>query len=112
MRKLIVILALALLGNTSFAGMLLIPMDESQQNHIKSYGIAYWVLEQKLPIEWLLNYRGGSFLMENIPTIQRKCTERGVSFQVIADAQVQAIYQEIADPEVNMEKVSKIMFMT
>jgi hypothetical protein len=85
--------------------MLLIPMDESQQNHIKSYGIAYWVLEQKLPIEWLLNYRGGSFLMENIPSIQKKCTERGVSFQVIADAQVQAIYQEIADPEVNMEKV-------
>jgi hypothetical protein len=85
--------------------MLLIPMDESQQNHIKSYGIAYWVLEQKLPIEWLLNYRGGSFLMENIPSIQKKCTERGVSFQVIAEAQVQAIYQEIADPEVNMEKV-------
>ncbi|MEY3834912.1 MAG: hypothetical protein RI989_340 [Bacteroidota bacterium] len=85
--------------------MLLIPMDESQQNHIKSYGIAYWVLEQKLPIEWLLNYRGGSFLMENIPSIQKKCTERGVSFQVIADAQVQAIYEEIADPEVNMEKV-------
>ncbi len=105
MRKSLVILALALLGNSCFAGMLLIPMDESQQNHIKSYGIAYWVLEQKLPIEWLLNYRGGSFLMENIPTIQKKCTERGVSFQVIADAQVQAIYQEIADPEVNMEKV-------
>ncbi len=105
MRKLIVILALTLLGSTSYAGMLLIPMDEAQQNHIKSYGIAYWVLEQKLPIEWLLNYRGGSFLMENIPSIQKKCTERGVSFQVIADAQVQAIYQEIADPEVNMEKV-------
>jgi hypothetical protein len=105
MRKLIVILALTLLGSTSYAGMLLIPMDEAQQNHIKSYGIAFWVLEQKLPIEWLLNYRGGSFLMENIPSIQKKCTERGVSFQVIADAQVQAIYQEIADPEVNMEKV-------
>ena len=105
MRKLIVILALTLLGSTSNAGMLLIPMDEAQQNHIKSYGIAYWVLEQKLPIEWLLNYRGGSFLMDNIPSIQKKCTERGVSFQVIAEAQVQAIYQEIADPEVNMEKV-------
>lgn len=105
MRKLIVILGLALLVNSCFASMLLIPMDESQQNHIKSYGIAYWVLEQKLPIEWLLNYRGGSFLMENIPTIQKKCTERGVSYQVIADAQVQSIYQEIADPEVNMEKV-------
>ena len=105
MRKLIVILAFTLLGSTSYAGMLLIPMDESQQNHIKSYGIAYWVLEQKLPIEWLLNYRGGSFLMDNIPSIQKKCTERGVSFQVIADAQVDAIYREIADPEVNMEKV-------
>ena len=105
MRKSLVILALALLGNSCFAGMLLIPMDESQQNHIKSYGIAYWVLEQKLPIEWLLNYRGGSFLMDNIPSIQKKCTERGVSFQVIADAQVDAIYREIADPEVNMEKV-------
>ncbi len=105
MRKLIVILALTLLGSTCYAGMLLIPMDEAQQNHIKSYGIAYWVLEQKLPIEWLLNYRGGSFLMDNIPSIQKKCTERGVSFQVIAEAQVQAIYQEIADPEVNMEKV-------
>lgn len=105
MRKSIVILALTLLANSCFAGMLLIPMDESQQNHIKSYGIAYWVLEQKLSIEWLLNYRGGSFLMDNIPSIQKKCTERGVSFQVIADAQVQAIYQEIADPEVNMEKV-------
>jgi len=105
MRKLIFILALTLLGSTSYAGMLLIPMDESQQNHIKSYGIAYWVLEQKLPIEWLLNYRGGSFLMDNIPSIQKKCTERGVSFQVIAEAQVQAIYQEISDPEVNMEKV-------
>lgn len=105
MRKSLVILAFALLVNSCFAGMLLIPMDESQQNHIKSYGIAYWVLEQKLPIEWLLNYRGGSFLMDNIPSIQKKCTERGVSFQVIADAQVQAIYQEIADPEVNMEKV-------
>ena len=105
MRKSLVILALSLLGNICFAGKLLIPMDESQQNHIKSYGIAYWVLEQKLPIEWLLNYRGGSFLMENVPSIQKKCTERGVSFQVIADAQVQAIYEEIADPEVNMEKV-------
>ncbi|MFM7770374.1 MAG: asparagine synthetase B, partial [Bacteroidota bacterium] len=62
-------------------------------------------LEQKLPIEWLLNYRGGSFLFENLPSIQKVCTERGVSFQVIADAQVNQIYQEIADPEINMERV-------
>ena len=80
-------------------------MDESQSNHLKAYGIAYWTLEQRLPMEWLLNYRGGSFLFENIPSIQKVCTERGVSFQVVADAQVNQIYQEIADPEVNMERV-------
>jgi len=80
-------------------------MDEAQSNHLKAYGIAYWTLEQRLPLEWLLNYRGGSFLFENIPSIQKVCTERGVSFQVVADAQVNQIYQEIADPEVNMERV-------
>ena len=80
-------------------------MDDAQSNHLKAYGIAYWTLEQRLPLEWLLNYRGGSFLFENIPSIQKVCTERGVSFQVIADAQVNQIYQEIADPEVNMERV-------
>lgn len=80
-------------------------MDEAQSNHLKAYGIAYWTLEQRLPLEWLLNYRGGSFLFENIPSIQKVCTERGVSFQVVADAQVNQIYQEIADPEINMERV-------
>jgi len=80
-------------------------MDDAQSNHLKAYGIAYWTLEQRLPLEWLLNYRGGSFLFENIPSIQKVCTERGVSFQVIADAQVNQIYQEITDPEVNMERV-------
>lgn len=80
-------------------------MDDAQSNHLKAYGIAYWTLEQRLPLEWLLNYRGGSFLFENIPSIQKVCTERGVSFQVVADAQVNQIYQEIADPEINMERV-------
>ena len=87
------------------AGKILIPMDESQKNHLKAYGIAYWVLENKINLEWLLNYRGGSFLIDNYPDITKECNIRGVSYQVIADVQAQQIYNEIADPEVNMERV-------
>jgi len=85
--------------------MILIPMDDTQSNHLKAYGIAFWVLQNNISLEWLLNYRGGSFLLGNYPDISRECTIRGVSFQVIADVQAQQIYAEIADPEVNMERV-------
>jgi hypothetical protein len=105
MKKLIVILLLCLTVSSSFASKILIPMDESQTNHLKSYGIAYWILENKINIEWLLNYRGGSFLVDNFPDITKECSIRGVSYQVIADVQAQAIYSEISDPEVNMERV-------
>ncbi len=87
------------------ASKILIPMDNSQSNHLKSYGIAYWILGNKIPIEWLLNYRGGSFLVDNYPDITKECSIRGVSYQVIADVQANQIYSEIADPEVNMERV-------
>lgn len=87
------------------ASKILIPMDNTQSNHLKSYGIAYWVLGNKIPIEWLLNYRGGSFLIDNYPDISKECSIRGVSYQVIADVQANQIYSEIADPEVNMERV-------
>jgi hypothetical protein len=80
-------------------------MDNSQSNHLKAYGIAYWSLQNGVSIEWLLNYRGGSFLCPNIPTLSKECTIRGVVFEVIADAQAQQIYSQIADPEVNMERV-------
>jgi hypothetical protein len=80
-------------------------MDDKQAEHLKAYGIAYWSLEKGVSIEWLLNYRGGSFLCPNIPTLSKECTIRGVIFEVIADAQCQQIYNEIADPEVNMERV-------
>ncbi|MFM7722545.1 MAG: asparagine synthetase B [Bacteroidota bacterium] len=105
MTRFVALIAFSFFVQISWASRLLVPMDEAQSNHLKAYGIAYWTLEQRLPLEWLLNYRGGSFLFENIPSIQKVCTERGVSFQVIADAQVNQIYQEIADPEVNMERV-------
>lgn len=89
----------------SMASRILIPMDDSQSNHLKAYGIAFWALENEVSIDWLLNYRGGSFLLPNIIEIQNECVIRGVTHQVIADVQASAILSEISDPEVNMEAV-------
>jgi len=75
---------------------LLIPMDDMQKDHLKSYGIAYWVLEQDIEVKWLLNYRGGSFLMQHYPEIENECVIRGVSFEVISDTQASGILNEIA----------------
>jgi hypothetical protein len=99
-------LALGMLAfQVVWGARILVPMDDSQTNHLKAYGVAFWVLENGVEVEWLLNYRGGSFLMPNIPEIQNECVIRGVAHQVIADVQAGQILQEIADPEVNMERV-------
>jgi hypothetical protein len=88
------------------ATQILIPMDEeSQSNHLKAYGIAYWILQNDIEVEWLLNYRGGSFLIQNFSSIQEECTIRGVSFDVISDAKAQMIKSQISNPEVNQEVV-------
>ena len=79
--------------------------EESQRNHLKAYGIAYWILQNEIEVEWLLNYRGGSFLVTNYNSIQEECTIRGVTYELITDAKVNAIKTEINDPEVNMEVV-------
>ncbi|MCX7728202.1 MAG: asparagine synthetase B [Bacteroidia bacterium] len=85
------------------AFQILIPMDETQKNHLKAYGIAYWTLKQDVEIYWLLNYRGGSFLLPGNKVIINECNIRGVSYEQVSDAQVNAILQEIAQPEVNMD---------
>ena len=79
--------------------------EEGQRNHLKAYGIAYWILQNEIEVEWLLNYRGGSFLVANYNSIQEECTIRGVTYELITDAKVNAIKTEISDPEVNMEVV-------
>ena len=92
--------------NSLFASQILIPMDENEQtNHLKAYGIAYWILQNDIEVDWLLNYRGGSFLIKNYPSIQQECTIRGVSFEIISDAQVNKIKSDISNPEVNQEIV-------
>jgi len=85
---------------------LLIPMDDSQKDHLKSYGITYWVLENGIEVKWLLNYRGGSFLMQHSTAVENECIVRGVSYQNISDAQANAILNEIAQPDVNQDAVS------
>lgn len=99
--------ALVLLGalRPAAAAKILIPMDKGQADHLKAYGIVYWVLQSDVTVDWLLNYRGGSFMVDRIAAVERECTVRGVTFNVIADAQAGAIQAEIASPEANMELV-------
>jgi hypothetical protein len=78
---------------------------ESQKNHLKAYGITYWTLNKQLKIKWLLNYRGGSFLLPDSEEIQRECQIRGVSFEVISNAKAESILEEISSPSKNMEAV-------
>ena len=97
---------LLLVSINSFASYILIPMDvKGQKNHLKAYGITYWTLEQELKVKWLLNYRGGSFLLPDSERIQRECQIRGVSFEVLSNAKAEAILEDISSPSKNMEAV-------
>ncbi|MFN8154295.1 MAG: asparagine synthetase B [Bacteroidia bacterium] len=87
------------------AAYILIPMDETQKNHLKAYGIAYWILTNQMEVDWLLNYRGGSFMFRQLPAIEKELNIRGVSYTVIADGQAASIIDEISRPEVNMDLV-------
>ena len=78
---------------------------EGQKNHLKAYGITYWTLSKKLKVKWLLNYRGGSFLLPDSQEIQRECQIRGVSFEVLSNAKTENILDEISSPNQNMEAV-------
>ena len=99
------------------ASTILIPMDDSQSDHLKAYGITYWVLENQIEAWWLLNYRGGSFAFPHSRAFERECLTRGVKYEVIPDAKFNTILAEIADPERNMdamklEKAPKIAVYT
>lgn len=104
-RRLILIYLLIGISFRSFASYILIPMDTYQSNHLKSYGIAYWILNQNQNIKWLLNYRGGAFLVPNSEEISRECQLRRVSYEVITDSKVTEILNQINSPSQNMEAV-------
>ena len=101
----------------TFGSQLMIPMDKQQKNHLKAYGIAYWILENNATIEWLLNYRGGSFMFGHSTRIEEELIIRGISYEVITEGQANAIRSQIANPDVNqeiiqLEKVPKIAVYT
>ena len=94
------------ISNSIFASFILIPMDDvTQTNHLKAYGITYWSLEKGNTAKWLLNYEGGSFLLEDNEATRNECKIRGVTFQVISDTQAAQILTEISSPSKNMEAV-------
>lgn len=80
-------------------------MDESQKNHLKAYGIAYWSLARNEELQWLLNYKGGSFLCPDSPSFEKECTIRGVTFEVLDDASAGLILAQVASPEANTDVV-------
>jgi hypothetical protein len=103
----LLLLALLLFGFYAKASFILLPMDEStQQNHLKAYGITYWALDKQYKASWLLNYRGGSFLLPDVAEIRKECQIRGVSFEVLTDAEANSILDEISSPSQNMETVA------
>lgn len=85
------------------AAWLLLPMDTKQKEHLKAYGITFWVLQKNVEAHWLLNYRGGSFAFPHTTVFEKECKTRNVSFEVISDAAFSQIQREISNPEVNME---------
>jgi hypothetical protein len=106
MKKLLLIVIFLGMSVNALASYILIPMDaEGQKNHLKAYGVTYWTLDKQLKVNWLLNYRGGSFLLPDAEDIRRECQIRGVSFEVLSNAKAEEILALIASPSQNMEAV-------
>lgn len=97
--------AFALSAGAAYSQKILIPMDLAQTDHLKAYGITYWHLSEGGTAEWLLNYRGGSFMMDYSERLAAECTIRGVSFDNITGAEASAIYAEVGDENKNMDVV-------
>ena len=104
MQKLAFILLIAL-SQVVYGTSLLIPMDVAQTNHLKAYGIAYLALKKEVSVDWLLNYRGGSFMIAWSALLERECVVRGIYFEKISAQQVNTLLAEVANPSVNMDVV-------
>jgi hypothetical protein len=106
MKKLLFAFFVILFSIPSFGAKILIPMNETEQeNHLKAYGIAYDVLVKQYKVNWLLNYKGGSFVFDQVQEFENECKIRGVSYEVIPEAKYTKILEEIADPDVNMDVI-------
>lgn len=98
----LILLFVSLSGNAAY---LVIPMDETQKNHLKAYGVAYKALTMEYDVDWMLNYKGGTFSMRASEEMENLCRLRGVSYYMVSDEQYGGIVAEIAQPEVNQDVV-------
>ena len=90
-----------------YSQKLIIPMDQSQNNHLKAYGVVYSVLNKNINVEWLLNYKGGSFLVDSYPFIRDNCKIRGVTYNLISSSQVLEIYSIIDQNNMDITLLEK-----
>ncbi len=104
-RSTLIFLLFLLVWFPSFASRVLVAMDETQKDHLKAYGVAYWVLQHQQEVDWLLNYRGGSFGFQHVPELENELRVRGVTYDVISDAQYNQIVAQIASPDANMDVI-------
>ncbi|WP_341200811.1 asparagine synthetase B [Croceibacter atlanticus] len=104
--KKIILLLLLLISAEGFSSYIIIPMDEdTQQDHLKAYGLTYWMLQKQQKVKWLLNYRGGSFLMADSQELRNECKIRGISFETLSNSKTEEILTMISSPSQNMEAV-------
>lgn len=106
MKRLFAILVAALTFSVSEGqNKILIPMDLEQTDHLKAYGIAYWILTHNAEVDWLLNWRGGSFMTDAAEPVARECRIRGVAFEAIGPSRAAEIYSEVQRDDNNMDVV-------
>ncbi len=113
MRNVLLLLVFVSFSVAGRAAYLLLPMDESQTNHLRAYGIAWNALDHKTDVQWLLNYRGGSYLFEYSKEDELSCLEKGVLFETLPDAQAKSILRDVKKGQnntavVDMERAPKI----
>jgi len=108
---LLLMILMAGMASPAAGQKILIYMDLKQTDHLKAYGVTFWALERAIPVEWLLNYRGGSFLLDHYPAVERELRLRGVAFSNLSGAQAAQIYAEMEQGNMDvvlLEKAPKI----
>lgn len=105
MKRLVLVLTFLSSLSLAYGTSILVPMDAAQNNHLKAYGIAYFSLQHEISVDWLLNFRGGSFLMEYNSTLATECKVRGVYTELLSDIATNQILTQISSPAVNMNVV-------
>ena len=100
-----VLLLMILAPAMAFGQKLMIQMDLEQTNHLKAYGIVYWILTKDQPVDWLLNYRGGSFMTDYTEAIAAECRIRGVAFEALDGASASGVYASVQAEKSNTEVV-------